>query len=157
MLIAVYTNDLNPDNIHLMPWRMVVEVVAGMREAGHEAVVLSGCPEKRTKEWYFGAVPICPVSKSRTDQERDTLLEQIQSVNYDVLYWPFAWWGAGKTHKLFRQLHLRVIGYIPGARYVFRSVLRAIPSIGVYSLLPYLMQSIYSNSRLVRGMKWGGG
>ncbi len=156
MRIAIYTNDLTRDNVHLMPWRTVVEVTAGMRKAGHDAVVLSGRPGARGEEWVCGTVPIREVAKSRTPEGRSALLDYIRQERFDILYWPFAWWGAGKARKLLERLNLRIVGYVPGSRYLFRSVLRAIPSIGLRFSLPYLAQSLYSDSRLVAEMKRGG-
>ena len=153
MRIGIYTNDLTRDNAHLMPWRTVTEVAAGMREAGHDVVVLSGRSEAGCETWHHGNVPIHEVAKSRSDEERRILLNQIHQEQLDALYWPFAWWGANKARALLAQLDVRIIGYIPGAAYMCQSVLCVIPSIGVRFSLPYLVQSLYPTKRLTSEMK----
>jgi glycosyltransferase involved in cell wall biosynthesis len=124
-----------------------------MCEAGHDAFVLSGWPEAGNEEWRYGTVSIHKVAKPRTAEERVGFLRRIRAENIDALYWPFAWWGAGNARWLLGQLDMRIVGYIPGARYMFRSVLRAIPSIGLHFSLPYLAQSLYPDSLLTREMK----
>ena len=156
MRIAIFINDLTCENVHLMPWRTVVEVAIGMGKAGHKVLILSGRPRTKGGEWLCRTVSIREVAKPRTSAERLTLLDQIREENLDILYWPFAWLGARKARRFLNKLSMQIVGYVPGSRYLFRSVLRAIPSIGLGFALPYLAQSLYSTSRLVTEMKLAG-
>lgn len=156
MKIALYTNDLTEQNAHLMPWRTIIEVASGMRAEGHDAVVLSGRPEGHGRAWQCGAVSVIDTEKLKNPNGTKLLHRRITSGRFEALYWPFAWWRASAPIELLSTLSIPVVGYLPGARYDFSAVLRALPSLGLRASLPYLVQSIYPSSALVRGMRASG-
>lgn len=150
MKIALLTHDLKAGNAHLMPWRTLVEVAAGMQTMGHKVLLLSADTQPGPEMTLHG-VRVCPVEKPKNAPE--ALRAKLQELAPDVVYWPFAWWRAGRDAGILRELRCRRIGYIPGARYRLSAVARAAPALGLRHVLPYLLQSFYPDRALARGLR----
>lgn len=150
MKIALLTHDLKLGNAHLMPWRTLVEVAAGMQAMGHEVVLLSADTQPGP-ELTLDGVRVCPVEKPKAAPE--ALRARLLELAPDAVYWPFAWWGAGRDAGILRELPCRRIGYVPGARYRLSAVTRAAPALGLRHVLPYLLQALYPDRALARGLR----
>ncbi len=157
MKIAIYTYELNLENVHLLPWRIILEVAIEMEKVGNEILVYSGTTTDIGEEWDYKGIKIKNIPKLRAGSQAQQIRIEIEREQPDVLYWPFAWWGAGKVGRFLQSLdNLILIGYIPGAVYKFRAIIAVIHLLSIKTLLPYIAQSIYPTRFLVRGLKTAG-
>ena len=150
MKMAIYTNDSINENKHLMPWHMVLEIGRNMCEMGHQALVLSGRRSLPQNQWYYGDCPVEEFGKPYTVEALDRLRRRVENRKLDVMFWPFAWRGAWRNRNLLEVMKIPIVWYVPGACYLFRQVLRAIPGLGLRSVLPFFVQSVYPKKCLVK-------
>ncbi len=66
------------------------------------------------------------------------------------LFWPVAWWVDRWQRDLCGNISVPVVWYVPGACYLLRQAVRAMPEVGVRSALPFLIQSVYPKRHLVK-------
>lgn len=153
MRIAIFSHDLTKANAHLMPWRTVLEVAAGMNRAGHEAVIFSGRYRTSGKSWVYNKVEIKEIEKPRSNSALDDFVKVIRRNKTDVLFWPVAWWKARRNAALAVKINISVVWYVPGSCYSLTHVLKAVPFLGVRPALPYLAQALYPKGHLVRKLR----
>jgi glycosyltransferase involved in cell wall biosynthesis len=153
MRIAIYTSDLVEENRHLMPWRMVLEIGRAAREAGHQTKVLSGRRHPTGDRWAYGRCLVEEIEKPYSDESRDRFQRLIRREGFDVLFWPVAWCSARRQGALLAQTSIPIVWYVPGACYLARQALRALPDLGVRSGLPFLLQALYPKRRLIKRLR----
>ncbi len=157
MRIAIYTSDLTRENQHLMPWRMVVEIGNSLCQTGHRAEVLSGRRDPTGEHWVYGGCPVEEIAKPYSREGMDKLRRMLRREEFDVLFWPVAWCRDRGQVGLLRDSSIPIVWYIPGACYLLRQVVRAIPDVNWRATLPFLIQSIYPKKRLVRSLRRAAG
>ncbi len=150
MRIAIYTSDLVEENRHLMPWRMVLEIGRAACEAGHQAKVLSGRRHPAGDRWAYGRCLVEEIGKPYSGESRGNFQRVIQGGGFEVLFWPVAWCSARRQGDLARRTAIPIVWYVPGACYLPRQALRALPDLGVRSAFPFLLQALYPKGRLVK-------
>lgn len=150
MRMAIYINDSVNENKHLMPWRMVLEIGRNLCEMGHQTLVFSGRRSAPGYHWYYGNCPVRELEKPYTAKAMDRLRSRVEHGKLDVIFWPFAWRGACYNSSLLEVIKVPIVWYVPGACYLFRQVVRAIPDLGARSVLPFFVQSVYPKKYLVR-------
>jgi phosphatidyl-myo-inositol dimannoside synthase len=64
-----------------------------------------------------------------------------------------AWWADRRQEDFLRRAPIPIVWYVPGACYLLRQALRAVPDLGVRTALPFLIQSIYPKRRLLRKLR----
>jgi len=152
--IAIYTNDLNEHNMHLMPWRTVLEVSAQLSRLDHSALVLAGSQKEIAKDWKSDGAHIKGVQKPVDMFGFDILATLCRSEKIEVLYWPLDWSKPRTDVLQLEKVGLRVIWYVPGAYYRLFPVLKTAPYVGFKVILPYLAQTVmpkrYYVSQLVK-------
>jgi len=153
MHLAIYTSDLTPENRHLMPWRMVLEIGKAACDAGHPTRVLSGRRNPTRDRWTCGACLVQDVAKPYSDAALDDLRRLLRGEGFEVLFWPVAWCSARRQRELLRSTSIPIVWYIPGACYSPRQAVRAMRDVGVRSTLPFVWQSIYPKRYLVRKIR----
>ena len=153
MRLAIYTSDLREENRHLMPWRMVLEIGRAACEAGHQARILSGRRHPTEDCWAWGGCLVEEIEKPYSNGSRVGLQRVIQREGFDVLFWPVAWCNARRQGELFRRTSVPVVWYVPGAYYLPRQAACAVPDLGLRSILPFLLQSLYPRRYLVRRLR----
>ncbi len=153
MRIALYTSDLVEQNRHLMPWRMVLEIGQAACGAGHQAKVFSGRRHPTGNCWAYGSCPVEEIEKPYSDESRDSFQRIIHREGFEVLFWPVAWCNARRQGDLSRRTSIPIVWYIPGACYLPRQAVRAIPDLGVRSALPFLLQALYPKRQLVKRLR----
>ncbi len=142
MKIAIYTNDLNEHNMHLMPWRTVLEVFTHIIRLGQSAIVLSGCQKQNEPNWLNKGIQIKAVQKPLNRVGLDKLAAICRDEGIQVLYWPLDWRKPRTDLLQLENTGLRVIWYVPGAYYRLIPVLKAAPYLGLKAVLPYLAQVV---------------
>ncbi len=152
MRIGIYTSDLTTQNQHLMPWRAVLEIGKAVCTAGHPTTVFSGRRHPAENHWTYGDCPVVEVAKPYASGTRDNLQRLVQRERFDVLFWPVAWCSARRQGRVLRT-SLPIIWYVPGACYSLRQAVRAIPDLGIRSVLPFVLQSVYPKRHLVRRIR----
>jgi glycosyltransferase involved in cell wall biosynthesis len=152
MRIGIYTSDLMPQNQHLMPWRAVLEIGKAACAAGHPARVLSGrrCPA--ATRWAYGDCPVEEITKPYSRGTIDNLQRLIRRERFDVLFWPVAWCSARRQGRVLAT-STPIVWYVPGACYLLRQAVRAIPDVGVRSSLSFVLQSVYPKRHLVTKLR----
>jgi glycosyltransferase involved in cell wall biosynthesis len=153
MRMAIYISDLTPENQHLMPWRMVLEIGAAICQAGHQAKVLSGRHEAKGSRWAYEACPVEEIAKPYSKGAVDSLHRILRQEERDVLFWPVAWRCDRGQDGLLRNPSLPVVWYVPGACYSLRQAVRAVPDLGVRAALPFVIQSVYPKRHLVKRLR----
>ena len=153
MRMAIYTSDLTRENQHLMPWRMVLEIGQAACGAEHEARVLSGRRHAAGDRWAYGACPVDEIEKPYSNAAMDRLQRTIRGGGLDVLFWPVAWRSARGQRNLLRRISIPIVWYVPGACYSLRQAARAIPDLGVRTVLPFLIQSVYPKRFLLKRLR----
>jgi len=148
--IAIYTNDLNEDNMHLMPWRTVLEVATCLNRSGQSAIVLSGSKKGDEPDWASKGIIIKAVQKPFNRSGFDKLFAICCDEKVQVLYWPLDW-NKPRTDVLqLENTGLRIIWYVPGAYYRLLPVLKATLYLGLKAGLPYLAQAVIPKRYYVR-------
>lgn len=142
MKIAIYTNDLNEHNIHLMPWRTVLEVAACLNRSGQNSIILSGSQKGDEPDWTSKKTHIKAVQKPLNKVGLDKLAAICRDERVQVLYWPLDWSGPRIDVLLLENAGLRVIWYVPGAYYRLLPVVKAVPYVSLKAVLPYLVQAM---------------
>ena len=153
MRMAIYTCDLTPENQHLMPWRMVLEIGrAGppgraSDEGSLRPVVSDGerlglrwLPGRRDCQALFGRGGGQPPADDSPREIRCLVLAG-GMVGGSV--------AGGLTQEHRRPDRL----VCPGACYLLRQAVRAVPDVGVRSALPFLIQSVYPKRHLVKRLR----
>lgn len=142
MNIAIYTNDLNQHNVHLLPWRTVLEVAAYLKRSGQKSIVLSGNQKGNEPDWISKGIHIKSVQKPLNRVGFDKLAAICRNEEVEILYWPLDWSKPRTDVLQLENCGLRIIWYIPGAYYRMFSVLKAAPSVGLRTILPCLAQAV---------------
>ncbi len=153
MRLAIYASDLEEENRHLMPWRMVLEIGHAACRAGHQAKVLSGRRHPTGDRWAYGSCLVEEVEKPYSHGPMDHFQRVIHREKFDVLFWPVAWCNARRQGSLLRRTSIPIVWYVPGACYLARQAVRAIPDLGVGSAFPFLLQSLYPKRYLVKKLR----
>ena len=153
MRMAIYTSDLVEENRHLMPWRMVLEIGHAAGEAGHETRVLSGRRHPTGDRWAYGSCLVEEIEKPYSNGPRDSFQRIIHREGFDVLFWPVAWRSARRQGDLRARTSIPIVWYVPGACYLPRQAVRALPDLGVRSTLPFLLQALYPKRQLVKKLR----
>ncbi len=153
MRIAIYTSDLLEENQHLMPWRMVLEIGRAACEAGHQAKVLSGRRHPAGDRWAYGRCLVEEIEKPYSEESRDSFRRVIQREGIEVLFWPVAWCNARRQGALLGRIPIPIVWYVPGACYLPRQAIRAIPDLGMRSTFPFLLQALYPKRQLVKRLR----
>jgi glycosyltransferase involved in cell wall biosynthesis len=153
MRMAIYTSDLVEENRHLMPWRMVLEIGQAACGAGHQTKVLSGRRHPTGKRWAYGSCPVEEIEKPYSNGPMDSFQRVIHQEGFDVLFWPVAWCNARRQGDLLRRTSIPIVWYVPGACYLPRRAVRAIPDLGLRSAFPFLLQSLYPKKYLVKRLQ----
>ncbi len=156
MKIAIYTNDLNEHNIHLMPWRTVLEVSTHIIRLGQSAIVLSGSKKRNEPNWLNKGIQIKAVQKSLNRVGLDKLAAICRDEGVEVLYWPLDWRKPRTDVLQLENVGLRVIWYVPGAYYRLIPVLKVAPYLGLKAVLPYLAQAVMPKRYYVRRLTKNG-
>lgn len=153
MRMAIYTSDLLEENRHLMPWRMVLEIGKVACEAGHQTKVLSGRHHPTGNRWAYGRCPVEEIEKPYSDESRASFQRVIHREGFEVLFWPVAWCSARRQGALLGRTSIPIVWYVPGACYLPRQAVRAIPDLGVRPALPFLLQALYPKRQLVKRLR----
>lgn len=122
-----------------------------MRAQGHSVTLLSACHRGAGQSWALDNLPVTEVEKPRVGPR--LLRARLESLDPDLLYWPFAWWRARGDAPVLRSLRAMRVGYIPGGRYRLNAVLRAAPALGLRHVAPYMAQALYPDKALVAGLR----
>jgi len=154
--IAIYTNDLNEHNVHLMPWRTVLEVAAHLKRSGQKSIVLSGNQKGGEPDWISKEIYIKSVQKPFDTFGFDRLDVLCRNEKIEVLYWPLDWSKPRTDVLQLKNAGLRIIWYIPGAYYRLFSVLKAARYVGFKAILPYLVQTVMPKRYYVRRLTKNG-
>jgi glycosyltransferase involved in cell wall biosynthesis len=142
--IGFYIYDLTEENRRRMPWRTAFEVAAGMRRAGHEAILLSGRDgPRRDGDWSAQDVAVREIAKPLTPSGAQALIETGRAERLDLLYLPLDWFRPRYDFAALGQAAARIVWYIPGSHYRARDVIAAARFLGWKRTLPYLAQSLY--------------
>jgi len=161
--ILVVTHDLIVEKWHLMPWRTVIEVVRGMQADGHHAVLLSltvkACESSSFEHACFPPGTRC-ISKHQS-RLQPQLLEQIQQLNVDVIYWPLTWREPAWRVRVLGEISaafptLGVVGWFPGGAYSRHDAIYAWRQLGLRKSLPYLMEAFYPKRLQMRRLQKSG-
>jgi glycosyltransferase involved in cell wall biosynthesis len=153
MRIAIYTSDLLEENRHLMPWRMVLEIGRAACETGHQTKLLSGRCRPTGDRWAYGNCLVEEIEKPYSDESRDSFQRVLRREGFEVLFWPVAWCSARRQGALLRRASIPIVWYVPGACYLLRQALRALPDLGVRSTLPFLLQALYPKRYLLKKLR----
>ena len=156
MKIAIYTNDLNEHNVHLMPWRTVLEVAAKLSRLGHSGLVLAGSQKEFARDWSNADVRIKGVQKPSDTVGFDRLAAICRNEKIEVLYWPLDWRKPRTDVLQLENAGLKIIWYVPGAYYRLFPVLKAAPYVGFKAILPYLAQTVMPRRYYVRRLTKNG-
>ena len=152
MKIVIYSHDLIPENVKLMPWRTLLEIAKKFQKKGHNVIIFSGRLNTNGLEWEYQNILIREVVKPKSKHKITVLTEEMSKENPDILYWPFSWWGSSQTALFLKELDVKIIGYIPGAKYSFKTIIQLFQVLEFRLLLPYLAQSLFSNKRMVKNL-----
>ena len=149
MKIAIYSNDLNHWNQHLMPWRTTLEVSNSLCSTGHPTMVLSGVSHNPSSEWLSREVRVRELIKPKDASALASLQEICRDEGIDLLYWPLDWRHPRTDILILERTGLRIFWYIPGAWYGLGQVLVAAFCMRSKPVLPYLAQVLGSRRRFV--------
>ena len=120
-----------------MPWRMVLEIGHAACEAGHETKVLSGRRHPTGDRWAYGSCLVEEIEKPYSNGPMDSFQRIIHREGFDVLFWPVAWCDARRQGGLLRRTSIPIVWYVPGACYLSRQAVRAMPDLGVQLDSPF--------------------
>ncbi|MDD2336058.1 MAG: glycosyltransferase family 4 protein [Geobacteraceae bacterium] len=152
MKIAFYSNDFKPGNVHLMPWRTMLEVSSSLHSFGHSTNILSGVSNLPADEWTISNVRVLEICKPKDASSLKKLEIICNEEKIDVLYWPLDWRHPRQDILSLEKTGLRVAWYIPGSWYGFGQVLVATLCMHSKSVLPYIAQIIGSRRRFVKNL-----
>ncbi len=150
MKIAIYSNGFNQGNMHLMPWRTMLEVSSSLCSSGYPSIILSGVSHTPAEEYLIHKVRVREVLKPKDVSTLARLEDVCRGEGVDVLYWPLDWRHPRTDILSLERIGLRVVWYIPGAWYGFRQVLAAAICMRSKAVLPYIAQVLGSRRRFVK-------
>jgi glycosyltransferase involved in cell wall biosynthesis len=150
MKIAIYSNDLNKGNGHLMPWRTILEVSSSFFSVGHSTIVLSGVIHSPADEWFSRKVRVREIIKPKNAQTMTSLATFCSEEKIDLLYWPLDWRRPRADILTLEKTGLRLVWYVPGAWYGLAQVWVAALCMRSKSVLPYVAQIIGSRRCFVQ-------
>jgi len=128
----------------------VLEIGRNLCNMGHQTLVFSGRRSTAQNHWYYEDCPVRELEKPYNAKALSCLKSRVEHGKLDVLFWPFAWRGAYHNKSVIETVKVPIVWYVPGACYLFRQVVRAVPDLGARSVLPFFVQSIYPKRYLVR-------
>lgn len=136
MNILFYTTDLFAGREWLMPWRTVLEVAKGMRDAGHQVMVVNGVSELEYLMTYtFQDVLIQGISKDLN--ELNCVVRRFQA---DILFVECKWRDAVKGFAPLKTLTCKKYVYFTGGLYDWYSVRLLSKLCGVRNTRSYWME-----------------
>ena len=150
MHIALYSPNLKKQNHHLMPWRMIFEVSSHICKAGHTVTVLSNEVVTSAQNWFSDEVEVKQIKNPSGNDTLTNLLDVIKNEKIEVLFWPFAWYGAKKKAFISTKVTIPLIWYLPASYYCLNYVLRSIPFLSIKDVMPYMVQAIYPKPYLAK-------
>lgn len=159
MKIAIYIADFSDENLHLMPWRTVFEVLSAMKTLGHDTFLLSGSNDSIhngvSKEYHgFKAIN---TPKPFSVENREYVSKLLKKHQIDLLYFPI---GFSRNYNQLIQLesnsNCHLVWYVPGGWFKLFPSLKALRFIGFRQTLPYLAQALTPKRGYFRRLAKGG-
>jgi phosphatidyl-myo-inositol dimannoside synthase len=148
--IGIYTHDLFPSRERLMPWRTVLEVARGMKNAGIDVTVFNGTSDLSGNSQDWNGVPIKDISKPSR-----SLAEFLVSQDLDCIFFPVTWRSGETAKSFFSRLSIPILCYFPSGCYKTKDVLRGMTQMSPKGLLPFMLDSIIPKNRLINAMRKG--
>lgn len=148
MRIAFHTYDLFPGRERLMPWRTIIEVAKYLIASDYDVDIVSTSTNGTGNSYNYQGVNIKNINAGYP-----SLVECIQTNDYNVVFLPFTWRDGLKDLSALSKLKCRKFAYFPGGVYHFKNVLSLLFKGGFSIAKPYLLERFSSKKLLLKKMK----
>lgn len=148
----IVAHDISDAKAHLMPWRTVCEITKGLRDLGHEAMLVS--LDKFQGPLLGDQLP----SDSRAiRKQRSKLAEDLKCLEQihrpDIIFWPMSWRDPRFRIRALSLTSATIVGWFPGGDYSKPSTIYALRRLGIRGALPYLREAWAPRKRQVKRWK----
>jgi glycosyltransferase involved in cell wall biosynthesis len=155
MRAAIYIADLTRKNVHLMPWRTIMEVAGAWLREGHSPLVISGGVPEGVEQ--IQGVDILSVERPKTALALARFVQLLRERGIQTLYFPVAPGPAGWLAELRSRLDgVRLVWFYPGAWYAVSHVAYACRFMGLRRTAPYWAQAVWPKALWVRQLLGSG-